>query len=101
MLNEEGKEILTQITGVGSPTGSLGTNAGAIAVDQSDCHVIVFETHHENVQEYESSGTYIASFGSATPLVTTAYGVAVDNGPSSPNKGDVYLAFDDTQARDL
>ena len=86
VLNEAGTEILTQITGVGSPTGSFGANAGAIAVDQSNCHVIVFETHHENVQEYESSGTYIAAFGSATPLVTTAYGVAVDNGALQPQQ---------------
>ncbi|HKN41671.1 MAG TPA: hypothetical protein VJV87_02125, partial [Sphingomicrobium sp.] len=96
VLDKAGKEVLTQTTGTGSPAGSFGASAGAIAVDQSNCHVIVFETKHENIQEYESSGTYLASFGSATPLVTSDYGIAVDNGSSSPNKGDVFLAFDDT-----
>jgi len=97
VLDPSGKEILVQITGQGSPAGSFGASAGAIAVDQSNGHVIAFEPGRKDLEEYEASGTYVAAFGSFESLVTTNYGVAVDNGEHSPNKGGVYLAYDDTK----
>jgi DNA-binding beta-propeller fold protein YncE len=95
VVDPTGKEIITQITGVGSPDGSLGNNGGALAVDQSNGHVIAFEAHHEAVEEYEASGAFVATYGSFESLVTFNYGVAVDNGSESPNAGSAYLAYDD------
>ena len=95
VLDPEGKEVLTQITGAGSPSGSFGASAGAIAVDQSNGHVLAFSPG-EAVKEYEPSGAFVAQFGSSTALVTTDFGVAVDNGAFSPNQGTAYLAYDDT-----
>ena len=95
VLDPEGKEVLTQITGAGSPSGSFGASAGAIAVDQSNGHVLAFSPG-EAVKEYEPSGAFVAQFGASTALVTSDFGVAVDNGAFSPNEGTAYLAFDDT-----
>ena len=95
VLDPSGKELLVRITGQGSPAGSFGASAGAIAVDQSNGHVIAFEPGHKDLEEYEASGTYVTAFGSFESLVTTSFGVAVDNGAHSPNKGGVYLAYDD------
>ena len=95
VLDPQGKERLSQITGAGSPAGSFGAAAGAIAVDQSNGHVLAFEPGHQDIEEYESSGTFVTAFGSFATLVTLDYGVAVDNGAHSPHAGDVFLAYDD------
>ena len=95
VLNEAGTEALTQISGVGSPKGSFGAHVRGLAVDQSDCHLLAFETSFKALEEYEASGAYVGSYGAFSEKVTTDYGVAVDNGQFSPNKGTAYLAYDD------
>ena len=101
VLNEAGTEALTQISGVGSPKGSFGAHVRGLAVDQSDCHLLAFETSFKALEEYEASGAYVGSYGAFSEKVTTDYGVAVDNGQFSPNKGTAYLAYDDTGTYDL
>jgi hypothetical protein len=96
VLDPTGKEILTQISGTGSPLGTLSPHVRGLAVDQADCHLLAFDPGYKALEEFDDSGAYVGSYGSFTTLVTLSYTVAVDNGASSPNKGDVFLAYDDT-----
>jgi sugar lactone lactonase YvrE len=85
-------EVVARIGGTGSPEGSLGDNP-VIAVDQEDGHVVAFENSLLGVaQEFDQAGAFVAEFGQFTN-VQRPRRVAIDNGPSSPNKGDVYIAF--------
>ncbi len=89
-------EVVTQIGGAGSPAGSLGNNP-LIAVDQGSGHIVTFESHLGRAQEFEGTGAFVAEFGEFTQALVRPKRVAIDNGPSSPNKGNVYIAFDDTK----
>ncbi|HEX7245449.1 MAG TPA: hypothetical protein VF245_07795 [Solirubrobacterales bacterium] len=99
VLNAAGTEVLTQITGAGSPAGNLGNHTRSLAVNQEDGHPIAFEPSYKEAREFESTGTFVATFGSFEELVTTNFGVAVDNGSFSPNKGTAYVAYDDPKAK--
>src|SRR6186997_279370 len=87
-LSSDGEE-LTRIDGRGSAKGtfaSIGANP-VVAVDQSNCHLLVFETGRSVGEEYEPSGTFVAQFGSFTDDVSNVpFRVAVDNGATSPNR---------------
>jgi hypothetical protein len=97
-LGRDGGERLARIDGRGSHKGtflSLGANP-TIAVDQSNCHLAVFESGRGEAEEYEPSGAFVAGFGAFTDsLAAVPSRVALDNGASSPNRGTAYVAFDD------
>jgi hypothetical protein len=89
VLNHSGTKLLTAIDGSGSPEGRFDEHGSNIAVDQSNCHVFVALAGRP-VEEYEASGTYV---GEAGPELLFLNGdVAVDNGNSSPNRGNLYVA---------
>ena len=94
VADPKGEEILAQFNGAGSPKGSLPSEP-AIAVDDSNGHVVAFDSNSGTIQEYEASGTFVAQFGSLAKSAIIPYELAIDNGPASPNRGNVYLAFDD------
>lgn len=96
VMEEEGKEVLSRISGAGSPAEGPFSGFGntSIAVDQENGHVVHFRPERKAVEEFEASGAFVAEFGpfeSAQRLP----GIAVDNGAFSPNRGNVYLAYDD------
>ena len=96
-LSRDGGELLARIDGRGSakgPFSSLGLNP-AVAVDQSNCHLVVFDNRRKVAEEYEPSGAFVAQFGSFSNESGASYRVAVDNGATSPNRGDAFVAFDD------
>jgi hypothetical protein len=91
----EGGETLARIKGTGSSEGIFSElTLASLDIDQSNCHLLLFQPTRKVVEEYEASGTFVAQFGSFTsePKIS---GLAVDNGAFSPNKGKVYLAYDD------
>jgi hypothetical protein len=95
VLEEEGHEVFARISGVGSPKGSFENwTQGSLAVDQSNGHLMIFRPTRKVVEEYEASGSFLAEFGVFGSALRLP-GVAVDNGAASPNKGMVYLAYDD------
>lgn len=89
VLNFAGTRMLTRIDGSGSPGGPFEGHGASLAVDQSNCHVFITMIGRR-VEEYEPSGTFVGGFGPLLPYL--AGDIAVDNGPSSPNRGDVYVA---------
>lgn len=110
IINDE--QLVAAITGVGSPRGPFGSIAGAIAVDQSNGHVLVFDSQHGTAQEFEPSGAFVAEFGSYTDSVGGPGGIAIDNSCTlhspplteastptckefDPSDGNAYVAFDD------
>ena len=92
VIDPSGTEILTQITGVGSPAGNLPANS-ALAVDQSNGHVVLFDNGGGAAREYDASGAFLAEFGSFTQEIVRTFSVAV-----SSSDGNAYVAFDDTKA---
>ena len=94
VVNEEGTEKLAQPTGAGSPGDTLNFVSERIAVDQSDCHVLFAYAYRGHADEIEPSGAFVAGFDPLTEEFGWG-GIAVDNGVHSPNRGDVYVAYDD------
>jgi hypothetical protein len=93
VLDPTGSEILARIGGEGSPKGAFGTLTGArIAVDEANCHVLVFESSRGVAEEYEPSGTFLTEFGAFNTEVIRQAGIAVDNS-GGPNDGNAYVAF--------
>jgi len=102
ILDEEGQKTVGHISGVGSPNGLFGstfTTTMSIAVDQENGHLLIFRPERQVVEEYEASGAFVAQFESSQSKPFEASqrgsGLAVDNGAFSPNKGHLYLAYDD------
>jgi hypothetical protein len=90
VLDPAGEEILTRISGAGSPQGPLSAGA-SIAVDQSNGHAILFHKNREAAEEYEASGTFVAEFGSFENVLRQS-AIAVDNS-GGPKDGSVFVAF--------
>lgn len=89
--------ILVEAMGGGCPSGKIGTNP-AIAVDQSNGHVLQFQPGQAGgaAREYDASGACVAEFGQFSAAGGAGYSIAIDNGPTSPNRGTAYVAFDST-----
>jgi sugar lactone lactonase YvrE len=99
VLDESGTKTLAEIDGSGSAAGPFSALVQAsIAVEQSNCHALLFEPARKVVEEYEASGAFVGQFvpesGPFQPVLRPS-GLAVDNGAQSPNKGSLYLAYDD------
>jgi hypothetical protein len=106
ILDPSGTKIVSRITGGGSPKGALPPHT-RVAVDQVNCHALLFANARGVAEEYESSGAFVAEFGSFTTADTSKpYGIAVDNScyfdevtPSEAacglNDRIAYVAFDD------
>ncbi len=103
--------LVRQIKGGGCPSGEFGANP-AIAIDQSNGHIVQFEPGQpgDSAREYDSSGACVAEFGAFSEN-STGYRVAVDSScalhdpPLSeqttptcaslyPADGNVYVASD-------
>jgi hypothetical protein len=97
VLNPAGTQILTEIDGSDSPGGRFeGLGYANLAVDQSDGNVLVGDLGaHNVVDEFDPAGTFVSRIGpeAGGETITDAgpTDVAVDNGASSPNEGDVYV----------
>ena len=100
VINAAGTEFLARITGAGSPTGKGPVSNPAIAVDQSNCHVLGFDNHAGAAQEYDAAGGFVAEFAFPEPQgfskeqASEFFGIAVDNS-GGPSEGRAYVAFDD------
>jgi hypothetical protein len=95
IVDPTGSEVLAQIDGSGSPTGRFSNANPAIAVDQSNGHVLVFDNAVLGpVREYDAAGGFVAEFGEMSD-VQRPFRIAIDNS-SGPSRGNVYVAFDDT-----
>lgn len=87
--------ILGRIRGQGSPGGTFGPlGDAALAVDPASGHLLLFRPERGAWEEYEPSGTFVGEFGELGSA--TGSGIAVDDGPFSPNRGTVYVARDDS-----
>jgi DNA-binding beta-propeller fold protein YncE len=70
------------------------SSPGGVAVSQSTGDVYVVDQGNERVEYFSSTGVYLGKWnGSATPAgeFSSPSAIAVDNDPSSPSKGDVYV----------
>ncbi len=109
MANSAGTKILHKITGKGSLRGEFPPHS-RIAVNQANCHVIVFSATRGVAEEYEPSGGFVAQFGSFTTDGFVPFNrIAVDNSCAlrepelegaacetfDPSNGKAYVAFDD------
>ncbi len=112
IFDREGKERLARITGEGCPGGSLSASP-AIAVDQSNGHVLAFANRMGEGREYDAGGGCVAEFSfpqGFTEELSRPYDIAIDNScaladpplsvseceASYPANGNAYIAFDDT-----
>jgi hypothetical protein len=110
VLNPAGTEILTEITGAGSPVSGgefTGERIDNLAVDQSDGNVYVYYAGENQIKatstvyEFNASGVYLSKIGHEFDGGLLALrefegaDLAVDNGSSSPNQGDVYVSGED------
>ena len=97
VIDCEADELVANLSGGrGCESGQIGTSP-AIAVDQSNGHLLQFSSGNggDNAREYDAAGSCVAEFGTFSEGGTGApYGIAVDNGEFSPNQGTVYVAFD-------
>ena len=100
VLGSTGSEVLAKIMGAGSPGGDFASHGPnpTIAIDESNGHVLVFEPVRGVAEEYDASGAFVSQFfnpqfGEFKPGQT--YRVAIDNGTSSPNRGNAYIAYDE------
>jgi hypothetical protein len=109
VINPQGDEVLSRITGAGSPRGPFEFSPH-IAADQSNGHLVEFQPG-EVAREYDAAGGFVAEFGSFSPLTTSDYRVAVDNACAlrepplaassaacrqfDPANGTIYFAYDD------
>jgi len=94
VIDPTGTELVARITGLGSPKGRFPSAAGSIAVEESSGHVVAFHKERGTAEEYDLSGSFVASFGKFTK-VQRAEGIAIDNS-GGPADGNLYVAFDDT-----
>ena len=108
VVDPTGGEIWARLSGAGSPLG-LGLANAALAADYANGHILAFKSAREDVEEYDASGAFVASFGAFTNLVRSE-SIAVDNACAlheppltgeacetfDPANGTVYVAFDDT-----
>jgi sugar lactone lactonase YvrE len=76
VTDKTGTEILARITGVGSPAGLLPNNP-KIAVDQANCHVLVFDPNDHMAREYDARGAFVAEFGQFS--AGSDYDIATDS----------------------
>jgi DNA-binding beta-propeller fold protein YncE len=70
------------------------SSPGGVAVNQSTGDVYVVDQGNERVEYFSSTGVYLGKWnGSATPAgeFSSPSAIAVDNDPSSPSRGDVYV----------
>jgi len=88
-----GTKLLARINGAGSLKGRF-VGGPAIAVDQSNGHLLAFDNGRGVAEEYDASGAFVAEFGEFTFNVSRPYEIAIDNS-GGPNDGNVYVAFDD------
>lgn len=87
----------------GSGDGEFSEPSG-VAVNESTGDVYVLDSGNDRVEYFDSTGTYLGQFdGSGTNLAvegqaapagrfSTPDAIAIDNDPSSPSYGDVYVA---------
>jgi len=92
-VDETGTECLVHFDVKGSPSGKAGPNP-YLAVDQSSGHVIEFDGGTSSMHEYDAAGNFVAEFGTFTEGITRKYRLAAD-----PVSGNVYLAWDDSNAK--
>ncbi len=95
--------LLTSTAAAGGFTeiGTIGPFAGggprSVAVESSTGDIYVLNNGEEKIEEFEAGGkpTGKSFNGGETPSTSFSglvVGLAVDNSPSSPSKGDVYVA---------
>jgi hypothetical protein len=106
VLDEAGEAVIASFDGSDSPAGGFGPGAGGaatattpkIAIDQSDGNVFVGDArYHHAVDEFDASGHYLSQFdptfgSTAEPKFISEVALAVDNGATSPNQRDIYVA---------
>jgi hypothetical protein len=104
-IDPSGKELLSQFDNAAN--GKVGFNP-AVAVDQSNGHVIVFDGETSSAREFDAAGSFVAQFGSFTEGLAKPYKVAVDNSCAiqgltgsaceafDPANGTAYIAWADT-----
>jgi hypothetical protein len=67
-----------------------------VAVSEKTKEVYVIDTGHDRVEQFSNAGAYIGQFnGSDVPgtgVFLSPNAIAVDNDPSSPSYGDVYVS---------
>jgi hypothetical protein len=101
VLKPDGSSIINEITGAGSPAGSLSVSAwnDGLAVDQTTGHIYITQFGSQNgtgeIYEFEPDGTFVSaigpSFGQSLSFEYSApSGLAVDNS-STVNAGNVYI----------
>jgi hypothetical protein len=94
-------EVLARISGAGSPRGLFNGEANdlSVAVNESNGHVFAFSNRRGTFEEFDRNGSFVGRFGDPfTESQIAQFRIAVDNGASSPNRGDVYIADDDSRA---
>ncbi len=83
----------------GTAPGDFGggeESPGSVAVEQVTGDVLVFDGNNGRVEKFGPHGEFISEFnGEETPEKSFEQegGLAVDNSPTSPSKGDVYIAL--------
>ena len=97
VVDASGTEVLARMDGAGSPGDTHEFVAERIAVDQSDCHVLFVDPNRGEAGEFDPSGAFVGGFYPLLEVPGSEWGgVAVDNGEHSPNRGDVYVAYNET-----
>jgi hypothetical protein len=73
------------------PGGDLG-NRLSVAVDEASGHVFVSDSENSHLYEFDENGDYVATIEFDFEL-NSFFGVEIgaDNGPTSPNKGYLYV----------
>lgn len=106
VLNAAGDAIVRSFDGSDSPAGGFGPESPRgpintepkIAIDQSNGNVFVGDVrYHHAVDEFDQDGNYVSQFdptfgSSIPPSLTPEVALAVDNGATSPNQRDIYVA---------
>jgi hypothetical protein len=94
IYNESETQRLARITGIRSRQGLFTSSPGSIAVNEANGHVLTFDPGRGAVEEYDSSGAFVAEFGEFQTLVRP-FGIAIDNSVGATS-GTTYVGFDDT-----
>lgn len=82
-------EKVGSIEGSSLPEGDLGSYL-SLAVDEGTGHLFAYDTENKNLFEFDENQNYVATIEfDLQPEVGAVLGV--DNGPSSPNKGYLYV----------